>query len=189
MAHTTFIGGLIRKPELMTSQRDGRTNYFMYLQLAENYQKRDQQNNYIDNGTFYKTVSVSGHVARMIEAANLQPGTRLLVVGDTYSVWRDEYTTKQQQVVPGHFEEQIRATHVGLDFSGNQSATVFKVQTNGTQAPAQPPVQNSSFSGGTEGFTSQPTQQTPDFSRPMETTSQPADSDDFSAKFSDFFNE
>lgn len=161
--------GVIATPEL----RQGDKSEYLYLKLAESYQKKEGDS-YVDAGTFYVTAVASGHIARMINEAKLAPGTRVVVYGQTVATIQKGYV-KDGVSYPDRSEKQIRIDRIGISLSGNQTANAIKIQNgnsnNSYQATSQtPPPQN--------------TQQTPP---PVVTEAPSTPTSDVEAEFMKYF--
>ena len=119
-AFVTFEAGLVRKGELrQVNTANGSTNV-INLTVARNYQKKD------------------GKIAESIANSDIPTGFRLIISGVLTSSLKPEYTAKSGEVIPEHYEEEVRVDSIGVALAFNQTvvASRTKSENGGTTSTA-----------------------------------------------------
>lgn len=132
-AFVTFEAGLVRKGELrQVNTSNGSTNV-INLTVARNYQKKDG-NDWVDDGTYYINCTAWGKIAEAIANSDIPTGFRLIISGVLTSSLKPEYTAKSGEVIPEHYEEEVRVDSIGVALAFNQTvvASRSKSETGGT---------------------------------------------------------
>ena len=125
-AFVTFEAGLVRKGELrQVNTANGSTNV-INLTVARNYQKKD------GNCTAW------GKIAESIANSDIPTGFRLIISGVLTSSLKPEYTAKSGEVIPEHYEEEVRVDSIGVALAFNQTvvASRTKSENGGTTSTA-----------------------------------------------------
>lgn len=163
-AFVTFEAGLVRKGELRQVNTANGTTSVINLTVARNYQKKDG-NDWVDDGTYYINCTAWGKIAEAIANSDIPTGFRLIISGVLTSSLKPEYTAKSGEVIPEHYEEEVRVDSIGVALAFNQtvvasrtksenggSTTASAKQTAKASAPKQtttsaPATDNSSLFG------------------------------------------
>ena len=136
-AFVTFEAGLVRKGELrQVNTANGSTNV-INLTVARNYQKKDG-NDWVDDGTYYINCTAWGKIAESIANSDIPTGFRLIISGVLTSSLKPEYTAKSGEVIPEHYEEEVRVDSIGVALAFNQTvvASRTKSENGGTTSTA-----------------------------------------------------
>ena len=136
-AFVTFEAGLVRKGELrQVNTANGSTNV-INLTVARNYQKKDG-NDWVDDGTYYINCTAWGKIAESIANSEIPTGFRLIISGVLTSSLKPEYTAKSGEVIPEHYEEEVRVDSIGVALAFNQTvvASRTKSENGGTTSTA-----------------------------------------------------
>lgn len=165
-AFVTFEGGLVRKGELRQVNTANGSTSVINLTVARNYQKRDG-NDWVDDGTYYVNCTAWGKIAESIANSDIPTGFRLIISGVLTSSLKPEYTAKSGEVIPEHYEEEVRVDSIGVALAFNQTVVASRAKSeNG-------------------GITSTATKQAAKSSAPKSTTPAPASTTDSSSLFGD----
>ena len=165
-AFVTFEAGLVRKGELrQVNTANGSTNV-INLTVARNYQKKDG-NDWVDDGTYYINCTAWGKIAESIANSDIPTGFRLIISGVLTSRLNAEYTAKSGEVIPEHYEEEVRVDSIGVALAFNQTVVASRAKSE---------------NGGT---TSTAPKQAAKSSAPKSTTPAPASTTDSSSLFGD----
>ena len=163
-AFVTFEGGLVRKGELRQVNTANGSTSVINLTVARNYQKRDG-NDWVDDGTYYINCTAWGKIAESIANSDIPTGFRLIISGVLTSRLNAEYTAKSGEVIPEHYEEEVRVDSIGVALAFNQTVVASRAKSeNG-------------------GPTSTATKQAAKSSAPKSTTPAPASTTDSSSLF------
>lgn len=163
-AFVTFEGGLVRKGELRQVNTANGSTSVINLTVARNYQKRDG-NDWVDDGTYYINCTAWGKIAESIANSDIPTGFRLIISGVLTSRLNAEYTAKSGEVIPEHYEEEVRVDSIGVALAFNQTVVASRAKSeNG-------------------GATSTATKQAAKSSAPKSTTPAPASTTDSSSLF------
>lgn len=165
-AFVTFEGGLVRKGELRQVNTANGSTSVINLTVARNYQKRDG-NDWVDDGTYYINCTAWGKIAESIANSDIPTGFRLIISGVLTSRLNAEYTAKSGEVIPEHYEEEVRVDSIGVALAFNQTVVASRAKSE---------------NGGT---TSTATKQAAKSSAPKSTTTAPASTTDSSSLFGD----
>lgn len=165
-AFVTFEGGLVRKGELRQVNTANGSTSVINLTVARNYQKRDG-NDWVDDGTYYINCTAWGKIAESIANSDIPTGFRLIISGVLTSRLNAEYTAKSGEVIPEHYEEEVRVDSIGVALAFNQTVVASRAKSE---------------NGGT---TSTATKQAAKSSAPKSTTPAPASTTDSSSLFGD----
>ena len=165
-AFVTFEGGLVRKGELRQVNTANGSTSVINLTVARNYQKRDG-NDWVDDGTYYINCTAWGKIAESIANSDIPTGFRLIISGILTSRLNPEYTAKSGEVIPEHYEEEVRVDSIGVALAFNQTVVASRAKSE---------------NGGT---TSTATKQATKSSAPKSTTPAPASTTDSSSLFGD----
>ena len=165
-AFVTFEGGLVRKGELRQVNTANGSTSVINLTVARNYQKKDG-NDWVDDGTYYINCTAWGKIAESIANSDIPTGFRLIISGVLTSSLKKEYTAQSGQVVPEHYEEEVRVDSIGVALAFNQTVVASRTKSE---------------NGGT---TSTATKQAAKSSAPKSTTPAPASTTDSSSLFGD----
>ena len=165
-AFVTFEGGLVRKGELRQVNTANGSTSVINLTVARNYQKRDG-NDWVDDGTYYINCTAWGKIAESIANSDIPTGFRLIISGVLTSRLNAEYTAKSGEVIPEHYEEEVRVDSIGVALAFNQTVVASRAKSE---------------NGGT---TSTTTKQAAKSSAPKSTTPTPAPTTDSSSLFGD----
>jgi single-strand binding family protein len=163
-AFVTFEGGLVRKGELRQVNTANGSTSVINLTVARNYQKRDG-NDWVDDGTYYINCTAWGKIAESIANSDIPTGFRLIISGVLTSRLNAEYTAKSGEVIPEHYEEEVRVDSIGVALAFNQTVVASRAKSE---------------NGGT---TSTSTKQAAKSSAPKSTTPAPASTTDSSSLF------
>lgn len=136
-AFVTFEGGLVRKGELRQVNTANGSTSVINLTVARNYQKRDG-NDWVDDGTYYINCTAWGKIAESIANSDIPTGFRLIISGVLTSRLNAEYTAKSGEVIPEHYEEEVRVDSIGVALAFNQTvvASRAKSENGGTTSTA-----------------------------------------------------
>ena len=129
-AFVTFEAGLVRKGELrQVNTANGSTNV-INLTVARNYQKKD--------GNDCINCTAWGKIAESIANSDIPTGFRLIISGVLTSSLKPEYTAKSGEVIPEHYEEEVRVDSIGVALAFNQTvvASRTKSENGGTTSTA-----------------------------------------------------
>lgn len=165
-AFVTFEGGLVRKGELRQVNTANGSTSVINLTVARNYQKRDG-NDWVDDGTYYINCTAWGKIAESIANSDIPTGFRLIISGVLTSRLNAEYTAKSGEVIPEHYEEEVRVDSIGVALAFNQTVVASRAKSE---------------NGGT---TSTATKQAAKSSAPKSTAPAPASTTDSSSLFGD----
>ena len=165
-AFVTFEGGLVRKGELRQVNTANGSTSVINLTVARNYQKRDG-NDWVDDGTYYINCTAWGKIAESIANSDIPTGFRLIISGVLTSRLNAEYTAKSGEVIPEHYEEEVRVDSIGVALAFNQTVVASRAKSE---------------NGGT---TSTATKQAAKSSAPKSTTPAPASTTESSSLFGD----
>ena len=165
-AFVTFEGGLVRKGELRQVNTANGSTSVINLTVARNYQKKDG-NDWVDDGTYYINCTAWGKIAESIANSDIPTGFRLIISGVLTSSLTPEYTAKSGEVIPEHYEEEVRVDSIGVALAFNQTVVASRTKSE---------------NGGT---TSTATKQAAKSSAPKSTTPAPATTTDSSSLFGD----
>lgn len=165
-AFVTFEGGLVRKGELRQVNTANGSTSVINLTVARNYQKRDG-NDWVDDGTYYINCTAWGKIAESIANSDIPTGFRLIISGVLTSRLNAEYTAKSGEVIPEHYEEEVRVDSIGVALAFNQTVVASRAKSE---------------NGGT---TSTAPKQAAKSSAPKSTTPAPASTTDSSSLFGD----
>ena len=165
-AFVTFEGGLVRKGELRQVNTANGSTSVINLTVARNYQKKDG-NDWVDDGTYYINCTAWGKIAESIANSDIPTGFRLIISGVLTSRLNAEYTAKSGEVIPEHYEEEVRVDSIGVALAFNQTVVASRAKSE---------------NGGT---TSTATKQAAKSSAPKSTTTAPASTTDSSSLFGD----
>lgn len=138
-AFVTFEAGLVRKGELRQVNTANGTTSVINLTVARNYQKKDG-NDWVDDGTYYINCTAWGKIAEAIANSDIPTGFRLIISGVLTSSFKKEYTAQSGQVIPEHYEEEVRVDSIGVALAFNQTVVASRTKSeNGgtTTAPAK----------------------------------------------------
>lgn len=149
-AFVTFEGGLVRKGELRQVNTANGSTSVINLTVARNYQKRDG-NDWVDDGTYYINCTAWGKIAESIANSDIPTGFRLIISGVLTSRLNAEYTAKSGEVIPEHYEEEVRVDSIGVALAFNQTvvASRAKSENGGTTSTATKQAAKSSASKST----------------------------------------
>lgn len=161
-AFVTFEGGLVRKGELRQVNTANGSTSVINLTVARNYQKKDS-----NDGTYYINCTAWGKIAESIANSDIPTGFRLIISGVLTSSLKPEYTAKSGEVIPEHYEEEVRVDSIGVALAFNQTVVASRAKSE---------------NGGT---TSTATKQAAKSSAPKSTTPAPASTTDSSSLFGD----
>lgn len=136
-AFVIFEGGLVRKGELRQVNTANGSTSVINLTVARNYQKRDG-NDWVDDGTYYINCTAWGKIAESIANSDIPTGFRLIISGVLTSRLNAEYTAKSGEVIPEHYEEEVRVDSIGVALAFNQTvvASRAKSENGGTTSTA-----------------------------------------------------
>lgn len=136
-AFVTFEGGLVRKGELRQVNTANGSTSVINLTVARNYQKKDG-NDWVDDGTYYINCTAWGKIAEAIANSDIPTGFRLIISGVLTSSLKPEYTAKSGEVIPEHYEEEVRVDSIGVALAFNQTvvASRAKSENGGTTSTA-----------------------------------------------------
>ena len=134
-AFVTFEAGLVRKGELRQVNTANGTTSVINLTVARNYQKKDG-NDWVDDGTYYINCTAWGKIAEAIANSDIPTGFRLIISGVLTSSLKKEYTAQSGQVIPEHYEEEVRVDSVALAFNQTVVASRTKSENGGTTSTA-----------------------------------------------------
>lgn len=165
-AFVTFEGGLVRKGELRQVNTANGSTSVINLTVARNYQKRDG-NDWVDDGTYYINCTAWSKIAESIANSDIPTGFRLIISGVLTSRLNAEYTAKSGEVIPEHYEEEVRVDSIGVALAFNQTVVASRAKSE---------------NGGT---TSTAPKQAAKSSAPKSTTPAPASTTDSSSLFGD----
>ena len=165
-AFVTFEGGLVRKGELRQVNTANGSTSVINLTVARNYQKRDG-NDWVDDGTYYINCTAWGKIAESIANSDIPTGFRLIISGVLTSRLNAEYTAKSGEVIPEHYEEEVRVDSIGVALAFNQTVVASRAKSE---------------NGGT---TSTATKQAAKSSAPKSTPPAPSSTTDSSSLFGD----
>ena len=149
-AFVTFEGGLVRKGELRQVNTANGSTSVINLTVARNYQKKDG-NDWVDDGTYYINCTAWGKIAESIANSDIPTGFRLIISGVLTSRLNAEYTAKSGEVIPEHYEEEVRVDSIGVALAFNQTvvASRAKSENGGTTSTATKQAAKSSASKST----------------------------------------
>lgn len=149
-AFVTFEGGLVRKGELRQVNTANGSTSVINLTVARNYQKRDG-NDWVDDGTYYINCTAWGKIAESIANSDIPTGFRLIISGVLTSRLNAEYTAKSGEVIPEHYEEEVRVDSIGVALAFNQTvvASRAKSENGGTTSTATKQAAKSSATAST----------------------------------------
>lgn len=165
-AFVTFEGGLVRKDELRQVNTANGSTSVINLTVARNYQKKDG-NDWVDDGTYYINCTAWGKIAESIANSDIPTGFRLIISGVLTSSLKKEYTASNGNVIPEHYEEEVRVDSIGVALAFNQTVVASRAKSE---------------NGGT---TSTATKQAAKSSAPKSTPPAPASTTDSSSLFGD----
>ena len=165
-AFVTFEAGLVRKGELRQVNTANGSTSVINLTVARNYQKRDG-NDWVDDGTYYINCTAWGKIAESIANSDIPTGFRLIISGVLTSRLNAEYTAKSGEVIPEHYEEEVRVDSIGVALAFNQTVVASRAKSE---------------NGGT---TSTATKQAAKSSAPKSTPPAPSSTTDSSSLFGD----
>ena len=136
-AFVTFEAGLVRKGELRQVNTANGSTSVINLTVARNYQKKDG-NDWVDDGTYYVNCTAWGKIAESIANSDIPTGFRLIISGVLTSSLKKEYTAQSGQVIPEHYEEEVRVDSIGVALAFNQTvvASRTKSENGGTTSTA-----------------------------------------------------
>lgn len=149
-AFVTFEGGLVRKGELRQVNTANGSTSVINLTVARNYQKKDG-NDWVDDGTYYINCTAWGKIAESIANSDIPTGFRLIISGVLTSRLNAEYTAKSGEVIPEHYEEEVRVDSIGVALAFNQTvvASRAKSENGGTTSTATKQAAKSSAPAST----------------------------------------
>ena len=130
-AFVTFEAGLVRKGELRQVNTANGTTSVINLTVARNYQKKDG-NDWIDDGTYYINCTAWGKIAESIAKSDIPTGFRLIISGVLTSSFKKEYTAQSGEVIPEHYEEEVRVDSIGVALAFNQTVVATRTKSDGT---------------------------------------------------------
>ena len=127
-AFVTFEAGLVRKGELRQVNTANGTTSVINLTVARNYQKKDG-NDWVDDGTYYINCTAWGKIAEAIANSDIPTGFRLIISGVLTSSLKPEYTAKSGEVIPEHYEEEVRVDSIGVALAFNQTVVASRTKS------------------------------------------------------------
>ena len=127
-AFVTFEAGLVRKGELRQVNTANGTTSVINLTVARNYQKKDG-NDWVDDGTYYINCTAWGKIAEAIANSDIPTGFRLIISGVLTSSLKPEYTAKSGEIIPEHYEEEVRVDSIGVALAFNQTVVASRTKS------------------------------------------------------------
>ena len=127
-AFVTFEAGLVRKGELRQVNTANGTVNVINLTVARNYQKKEG-NDWVDDGTYYINCTAWGKIAEAIANSDIPTGFRLIISGVLTSSLKPEYTAKSGEVIPEHYEEEVRVDSIGVALAFNQTVVASRTKS------------------------------------------------------------
>ena len=127
-AFVTFEAGLVRKGKLRQVNTANGTTSVINLTVARNYQKKDG-NDWVDDGTYYINCTAWGKIAEAIANSDIPTGFRLIISGVLTSSLKPEYTAKSGEVIPEHYEEEVRIDSIGVALAFNQTVVASRTKS------------------------------------------------------------
>ena len=127
-AFVTFEAGLVRKGELRQVNTANGSTSVINLTVARNYQKKDG-NDWVDDGTYYINCTAWGKIAEAIANSDIPTGFRLIISGVLTSSLKPEYTAKSGEVIPEHYEEEVRVDSIGVALAFNQTVVASRTKS------------------------------------------------------------
>ena len=180
-AFVTFEAGLVRKGELRQANTANGTTSVINLTVARNYQKKDG-NDWVDDGTYYINCTAWGKIAESIANSDIPTGFRLIISGVLTSSFKKEYTAQSGEVIPEHYEEEVRVDSIGVALAFNQTVVASRTKSDNTKASTASTATKQSKSATTN--TAASTTPTTDASS-LFGDEEASDDDDFDALFGD----
>lgn len=180
-AFVTFEAGLVRKGELRQVNTANGTTSVINLTVARNYQKKDG-NDWVDDGTYYINCTAWGKIAEAIANSDIPTGFRLIISGVLTSSFKKEYTAQSGEVIPEHYEEEVRVDSIGVALAFNQTVVASRTKSDNTKASTASTAtkQSKSATANTAASTTPTTDASSLFG-----DEEASDDDDFDALFGD----
>ena len=180
-AFVTFEAGLVRKGELRQVNTANGTTSVINLTVARNYQKKDG-NDWVDDGTYYINCTAWGKIAESIANSDIPTGFRLIISGVLTSSFKKEYTAQSGEVIPEHYEEEVRVDSIGVALAFNQTVVASRTKSDNTKASIASTAtkQSKSATANTAASTTPTTDASSLFG-----DEEASDDDDFDALFGD----
>lgn len=118
MNYITFEGTLVRKNDL----RQGKNGAaFMHFTVARNYSRFNEETRaWEDIASIFQDCVVFGKLAENFDAANPQPGTRLVISGRLSGESARSYENKEGVTVEVPASESVLVDDLGISFSAWQ---------------------------------------------------------------------
>lgn len=137
MSYISFEGSLIRKGELMTSKAG---NKYMFITVARNYRRLNEETKeWEDLASIFQDCTIFGKAAENFEAANPQPGTRLVIHGRLNGQEARSYVNKEGVTVEVPASESVAVEDIGMSFGAWQQPMLPEREgRTSIPKPAQP---------------------------------------------------